>query len=74
MKTTHSLEFLAAPFEHDDSLVRFKVGSCHGLYGCTNEAYELIAVMNDQPGNGHLTDVFEWFEASAKRDKKAFVP
>lgn len=71
MKTTHNLDFLAAPFEHDPNLVRFKVGTCHGLYGVNDKEYELIAIMNDQQGNGHLDDVFEWFENSCKRDKKA---
>lgn len=71
MNTTHNLEFLAAPFEYDPSCIRFKVGTCHGLYSANKDSFEIIAVMNDEPGNGHLTDVLEWFEASAKRDKKA---
>lgn len=71
MKTTHNLEFLAAPFEYDPNLVRFKIGTCHGLYGFNDKEYELIAIMNDEPGNGHLDDVFEYFENSAKRDKRA---
>jgi hypothetical protein len=29
--------------------------------------------MNDRPGNGHLEDMFEWFEHSCKRDNKALV-
>lgn len=73
MKTTHNLDFLAAPFEYDPKMVRFKVGTCHGLYACTSTEYQIIAVMNDEKGNGHLTDVLEWFENSAKRDKKALT-
>lgn len=29
--------------------------------------------MNKEPGNGHLTDVFEWFEYSCKQDKKILL-
>jgi hypothetical protein len=32
----------------------------------------MLAVVNDNPGNGHLDDVFEWFEGSCRRDKKNF--
>lgn len=32
-----------------------------------------ISVINSQPGNGHLDDVFQWFESSCKRDKKALI-
>ena len=29
--------------------------------------------MNDKPGNGHLEDVFQWFENSCKREGINFV-
>jgi len=32
-----------------------------------------MSVMNESSGNGHLEDVFEWFEHSCKRDKKALM-
>ena len=72
--TSHSLPFLATePYEGiaGGVFINFKVGTCHGMFTATDEAYQLVAVMNDQPGNGHFTDVLEWFENSAKRDGKA---
>src|SRR5687768_8724527 len=72
MKTTHNLDFLVAPWGRDDWL-RFKVGTCHGLWRCTSEAYEILSIVNNEPGNGHFEDVIEWFESSAKRDNKWVV-
>lgn len=48
----------------------FRVGTCTGLWGSTDDSYYILAVENHKPGNGHLNDVFEWFEFSCKRDKK----
>lgn len=73
--TTHKLDFYAAPWEggikflNDPTWYLFKVGTCHGLWCKTDSAYEILAIKNDFPGNGHLQDVFEWFENSCKRDK-----
>lgn len=36
-------------------------------------AYVIISILNSQPGNGHLQDVFEWFEHSCKRDKISLI-
>jgi len=47
----------------------FKVGTCHGQYRKTPEAYEILSVVNDNPGNGHLGDVFEWFEYACRRSR-----
>lgn len=75
-ETSHKLDFLAAPWvpifefvNQDQTWYLFKVGTCHGLWCKTDSAYEILAVKNDLPGNGHLQDVFEWFENSCKRDK-----
>lgn len=69
MKTTHNL-----PFESADWVVkdfnRFRIGTCEGLWRSTFDSYDILAISNSQPGNGHLQDVFEWFEASCKRDNK----
>jgi hypothetical protein len=32
-----------------------------------------MSVKNESPGNGHLEDLFQWFENSCKRDKKNFM-
>lgn len=70
IKTTHNLNFEMAPSIYGDMNAMFKVGTCEGLFGCTADSYYILAITNKFPGNGHLNDVFEWFEHSAKRDKK----
>lgn len=67
-KTTHNLPFEVAPGLLDDSFLKFKVGTCHGAWRATKETYDILAIVNHEPHNGHLTDVFEWFENSCKRD------
>lgn len=73
IETTHKLDFLTA--QNDFSLFRgdgnlFKVGTCRGQWGNTNDSYYILSVINEVKGNGHLDDVFEWFEYSCKRDGK----
>ena len=31
-------------------------------------SYDILAVNNQEPGNGHFEDVMEWFESSCRRD------
>lgn len=66
--TTHSLDFLSCDWPRDPNIQMFKIGSCEGLWYCHEETYVILSVINDEPGNGHFDDVFEWFEFSAKRD------
>lgn len=89
MKTAHNLPFEAAPWEPsmlrffpelvrsvmkiDNSIVAFKVGTCNGIYSATKKAYQIIAITNDNQGNGHFEDVLQWFEGSCRRDKKALM-
>lgn len=75
MKTTHSLSFEVAPWPRmpEGPILLFRVGTCEGQWMTTDEAYCIISIINNDPGNGHLDDVFEWFEASCKRDKKALI-
>lgn len=47
---------------------RFKVGTCVGLWRGTDTTYDILSIVNEEPGNGHLEDVFEWFEHSCLRD------
>ena len=68
-KSTHNLEFLCAPWWTGD-FIQFKIGTCTGLWTSTPDAYQILAVTNDNSGNGHLQDVFDWFENSCKRDKR----
>ena len=47
----------------------FRVGTCTGQWRLTPEAYEILSIINDKPGNGHLEDTLEWFEYACKRSK-----
>jgi len=69
--TTPTIPFEVAPWEVSDDWQRFRVGTCMGLWRCTADAYEILAVDNLQPGNGHFRETMLWFEQSCKRDSKA---
>lgn len=49
----------------------FRVGTCEGLWCSTKTSYDILAITNKLPGNGHLTDTIQWFEQSCRRDKKS---
>ena len=72
-KSSHNLAFETAhwnsPF-NDEGIQMFRVGTIEGLWRSTDKSYDIIAILNKDPGNGHLNDLFEWFEQSCKRDKK----
>lgn len=72
MKTIHNLIFEVAPWEYDlgDGFIRFRVGTVTGLFRCTVDEYQILALVNHEKHNGHLEDVFQWFMASCKRNKK----
>ncbi len=36
------------------------------------DSYDILSIRNRCKHNGHLEDVFEWFEKSCRRDKKVF--
>jgi hypothetical protein len=71
-QSTHNLQFYSAdwnnPFNTEGWQV-FKIGTCNGQWIATRETYDILTVINDQPGNGHFDDVLEWFEQSCRRDK-----
>jgi len=74
-QSRNKLEFEVAKgneFELEDGWLRFRIGTCAGMWRSTDDAYEILAISNDVPGNTHLNDVFDWFENSCKRDKKNF--
>lgn len=47
----------------------FRIGTCEGLWRSKDKYYEILSVVNNDPGNGHLEDVLDWFENSCRRDK-----
>lgn len=69
-KTTHDLPFEVATWYLSSDFKRFRIGTCEGLWRSTDDSYDILAVDNGEIGNGHLNDVFEWFEHSCRRDKK----
>lgn len=75
IQTKHNLDFEVAPWECmggiDESFTKFRIGTCEGLWRCVDDAYEILAVTNNVPGNGHFDDVLQWFEFACKRDGKA---
>lgn len=74
-KSTHDLPFLSRYWDNPfntDGWQEFKIGTCCGQWISTDTSYDILTVINDNPGNGHFKDVLEWFEQSCIRDKKAF--
>ena len=73
----HNLDFEVAPYHIQmkgfPEQYRFRVGTCNGLWCVSDTSYMIIAVMNEKQGNGHLIDVFQWFENSCKRDNKSLM-
>lgn len=75
-KSTHNLPFLSRRWENPfntEGWQEFKIGTCCGQWTSTDTTYDILTVINDEPGNGHFKDVLEWFENSCKRDGKAFI-
>jgi len=76
MQTTAKPPFEVAPWNNPlntDGWQLFRVGTCNGQWRSTPTAYEILSVVNDDPGNGHFAILMEYFEASCKRDKRDFI-
>jgi len=71
-QTTHKLAFEVGDWPFGD-FHRFRIGTCHGLWRATDTSYDILAIDNQVPGNGHFNDVIEWFEQSCRRDKKSLM-
>lgn len=67
-RSIHNLMFESRPWFRDTRIQEFRIGTCHGLWQDSGFAYDIIAVHNDMPGNGHFKDVMGYFIHSAKRD------
>lgn len=72
LKTKNDLPF-ENRFRPEYGLFEFKVGTVVGLWESTDFGYCIIAIFNKNQGNGHLDDMFQWFENSCHRDKKDFL-
>jgi|SRR5882672_6228552 len=74
-ESTHKLKFEVSPWHRDpDGVIKlYRVGTCEGQWFDSNIAFHILSINNTEPGNGHLTDVFEWFENSCKTYHKALM-
>lgn len=63
------MNFEAKP-HGDTELARFDIGTVNGLYRVFHGMIEVVAIANDEPGNGQLDDAFEWFAHMCKEKKK----
>ncbi|MEA4975701.1 hypothetical protein SDC9_171571 [bioreactor metagenome] len=74
-RSEHNLPFEVAEYpmniDPKTKWMLFRVGTCEGLWTSTQQSYDILAVTNRIPGNGHFNDVLQWFEQSCRRDKKA---
>ncbi len=71
-KTKNNLPFEIAEYPFgNDGWILFRVGTCEGLWRSTHKSYEILAIKNNAQGNGHLNDMFQWFEHSCRRDNKS---
>lgn len=80
MKTQHNLLFEVAEWNLGNELninedwKLFRIGTCTGQWrGIGKDFYEILSVINNEPGNGHFEDVLEWFEQSCRRDGRALL-
>lgn len=69
--STNKLDFEACSWHINPSMVAYRVGTCKGIYYSNETSYNIVAIINETPNNGHLNDVLEWFEQSCRRDKKS---
>lgn len=69
METTHKLEFEQREWFRNPEWWDFRVGTCNGIYrhNIDKESIEILAVVNEQKGNGHFKDVIEWFEFACRK-------
>lgn len=51
----------------------FRVGTVNGLWRDVDNAYEILCIQNNQPGNKHVEATFAHFFTSCKRDKRDFI-
>lgn len=68
--TTHRLAFEIATWWRTNEYLLFRVGTCEGAWRSTSTTYDILSIDNEHSGNGHFTDVMEWFEHCCRRDGK----
>lgn len=88
IQTSHNLDFESREWKPNDPVSRsfallnpnniqeFRVGTCYGQWFYNSKVGAclcILSIINDSPGNGHLNDVFEWFQYSAKKYKQPLM-
>lgn len=74
-KSQHNLKVYVNPFTVagiDAGVLQFKIGTTHGIFKNFSLSVDVFTVINDNPGNGHMEDFFEFFEAHAKKTNRVF--
>ena len=71
--TKHELDFESCQWPIDPNINLFRVGTVTGQWYFDDKGLNILSFLNDQPGNGHLEDVFQWFEYSAKTYKVPLI-
>lgn len=69
--TIHNLPFEVRPGKYEH--MEYRVGTVTGQWGSCSDSFYILSFLNHEQGNGHLDDVFEWFEYSCKRDGKNLI-
>lgn len=68
--TNQRPDFLSASWELNPAWSRFRVGTCRGLWRAAGDAYMILAIKNDEPGNGDFKHTLSWFYDSCSRDNR----
>lgn len=68
----HDQEFRSGQWDHPSNndhqpWQEFIIGTCRGQWRSTTGSFEILSVINDNPGNGHFEDVLDWFFVSCVR-------
>lgn len=74
-KSKHDLPFFTRRWYIDPNWFEFRIGTVTGLwhYDKSIPAYCILAFKNENPGNGHFDDMFEWFSQSCIREKAPLI-
>lgn len=62
-KSEHDLQFESCRYllQVNDGYEwqKFRIGTCEGLWCDAGASYNILAIDNSQPGNGHFNDVLQ---------------
>lgn len=67
MTTTRPI-FESCVWPTDPTWNIFRVGKCRGQWRSHKKSYEILGLLNDEPGNGDFAHAMDYFYESCKRD------